>query len=52
MSTHIYNGREDVMGVDHGLVAAVSELYLASSLALFLFAQKYLTQITVGGVKG
>ena len=41
MSTYLYYVREDVMGVDYGMVAAVS-----------LFCQKYLTQMTVGGVKG
>ncbi|MHA3915397.1 carbohydrate ABC transporter permease [Halovulum sp. GXIMD14793] len=52
MSTYLYYVREDVMGVDYGLVAAVSVLYVLPSLILYLFAQKYLTQMTVGGVKG
>lgn len=52
MSTYLYYVREDVMGVDYGLVAAVSVLYVLPSLVLYLFAQKYLTQMTVGGVKG
>ncbi|WP_051588200.1 carbohydrate ABC transporter permease [Actibacterium mucosum] len=52
MSTYLYYVREDVMGVDYGLVAAVSVMYVLPSLILYLFAQKYLTQMTLGGVKG
>ena len=52
MSTYLYYVREDVMGVDYGLVAAVSLLYVLPALLLYLFAQKYLTQMTVGGIKG
>jgi len=52
MSTYLYYVREDVMGVDYGMVAAVAVLYVLPALILYLFAQKYLTQMTVGGVKG
>lgn len=52
MSTYLYYVAEDVMGVDYGLVAAVSVFYILPSLVLYLFAQKYLTQMTLGGVKG
>jgi inositol-phosphate transport system permease protein len=52
MSTYLYYVREDVMGVDYGMVAAVSLLYVLPALILYLFCQKYLTQMTVGGVKG
>jgi inositol-phosphate transport system permease protein len=52
MSTYLYYVREDVMGVDYGMVAAVSLLYVMPSLVLYLFCQKYLTQMTIGGVKG
>jgi inositol-phosphate transport system permease protein len=52
MSTYLYYVREDVMGVDYGMVAAVSLLYVMPSLILYLFCQKYLTQMTIGGVKG
>ena len=52
MSSYLYYVSEDVMGVDYGLVAAVSVLYVLPSLVLYLFAQKYLTQMSVGGVKG
>ncbi|TYC52171.1 carbohydrate ABC transporter permease [Rhodobacterales bacterium] len=52
MSTYLYYVAEDVMGVDYGLVAAVSVFYMLPSLLLYLFLQKYLTQLTLGGVKG
>jgi len=52
MSTYLYYVRDDVMGVDYGLVAAVALIYVLPSLLLYLFAQKYLTQMTLGGVKG
>lgn len=52
MSTYLYYVADDVMGVDYGLVAAVSVFYMIPSLALYLFFQKYLTQLTLGGVKG
>lgn len=52
MSTYLYYIAEDVMGVDYGLVAAVSVFYVIPSLILYLFCQRYLTQMTLGGVKG
>ncbi len=52
MSTYLYYVAEDVMGVDYGLVAAVSVFYMIPSLALYLWCQRYLTQMTMGGVKG
>ena len=52
MSTYLYYVREDVMGVDYGMVAAVAVLYVLPALVLYLFCQKYLTQMTLGGVKG
>lgn len=52
MSTYLYYVREDVMGVDYGMVAAVALLYVLPALILYLFCQKYLTQMTLGGVKG
>ena len=52
MSTYLYYVAEDVMGVDYGVVAAVSVIYIIPSLALYLFCQKFLTQLTLGGVKG
>ena len=52
MSTYLYYVAEDVMGVDYGVVAAVSVIYVIPSLVLYLFCQKFLTQLTLGGVKG
>ncbi|WP_421723481.1 carbohydrate ABC transporter permease [Bauldia sp.] len=52
MSTYLYYVAEDVMGVDYGMVAAVSVFYVVPSLLLYVFCQKYLTQMTLGGVKG
>ncbi|MEO1536242.1 MAG: carbohydrate ABC transporter permease [Pseudomonadota bacterium] len=52
MSTYLYYVQEDVMGVDYGMVAAVAVLYVLPALILYLFCQKYLTQMTLGGVKG
>lgn len=52
MSTYLYYVSEDVMGVDYGMVAAVAVLYVLPALILYLLCQKYLTQMTLGGVKG
>ena len=52
MSLYLYYVSEDVMGVDYGLVAAVAVFYLAPAMLLYLFTQKYLTQMSVGGIKG
>lgn len=52
MSSYLYYVAADVMGVDYGMVAAVSVFYVLPSLLLYLFCQKYLTQMTLGGVKG
>lgn len=52
MSLYLYYVSEDVMGVDYGLVAAVAVFYLIPPLVLYVFCQKYLTQMTLGGVKG
>ena len=43
---------EDEMGVDYGIVAAVAVFYVLPSLLLYVFCQKYLTQMTIGGIKG
>lgn len=52
MSLYMYYVRDDVMGVDYGVVSAVGVFYLVPSLLLYLFAQRYLLQMTIGGVKG
>ncbi len=43
---------QDIMGVDYGIVTAVGLMYLLPALVLYIATQKYLTQMTVGGIKG
>lgn len=52
MSLYIFWVSEDIMGVDYGAVAAVAVFYVLPSLLLYIFCQKYLTQMTLGGIKG
>ena len=52
MSLYLFWVAEDVMGVDYGIVTAVGVLYVLPSVVLYTFTQKYLTQMTVGGIKG
>ncbi len=43
---------ENSLGIDFGLVSAVSVFYVIPSLVLYTVAQKYLLQMSVAGVKG
>jgi inositol-phosphate transport system permease protein len=52
MSLYMYWVRDDVMGVDYGVVSAVGVFYLVPSLILYAVAQRYLMQMSIGGVKG
>jgi inositol-phosphate transport system permease protein len=52
MSLYLFYVAEDVMGVDYGIVTAVGVLYLLPSVLLYVLTQKYLTQMTLGGIKG
>ncbi len=52
MSLYIFWVSEDIMGVDYGIVAAVAVFYILPSLLLYIFCQKYLVQMTLGGIKG
>jgi inositol-phosphate transport system permease protein len=52
MSLYLYWVSDDIMGVDYGIVAAVSVFYILPSLLLYVFCQKYLTQMTIGGIRG
>jgi inositol-phosphate transport system permease protein len=52
MSLYLFWVSDDIMGVDYGIVAAVSVFYVVPSLLLYVFCQKYLTQMTIGGIKG
>ena len=51
MSLYMFFVRDDIMGVDFGVVSAVGVFYLVPSLVLYAAAQKYLMQMSVGGVK-
>jgi len=52
MSLYMFWVRDDVMGVDYGVVSAVGVFYLVPSLLLYVAAQRYLLQMSIGGVKG
>ncbi|MEE9249896.1 MAG: carbohydrate ABC transporter permease [Alphaproteobacteria bacterium] len=52
MSVYLFFVAEDIMDVDYGVVAAVGVLYVLPSLLLYIFCQKYLVQMTLGGIKG
>jgi inositol-phosphate transport system permease protein len=52
MSLYLFFVQDDIMGVDYGIVAAVSVFYLLPSLVLYVFCQKFLVQMNLGGIKG
>ena len=52
MSLYIFWVSEDIMGVDYGVVAAVGVFYVVPSILLYVFCQKYLVQMSLGGIKG
>lgn len=52
MSLYLFWVSDDIMGVDYGVVAAVAVFYVVPSLLLYVFCQKYLVQMSIGGVKG
>jgi inositol-phosphate transport system permease protein len=52
MSLYMFFVRDDVMGTDFGIVSAVGVFYLMPSLVMYVAAQKYLMQMSVGGIKG
>ncbi|MGH6926481.1 MAG: carbohydrate ABC transporter permease [Propylenella sp.] len=52
MSLYMFWARDDIMGVDYGVVSAVGVFYLVPSLILYVAAQRYLMQMSIGGVKG
>ncbi len=52
MSLYLFFVSDDIMGVDFGIVAAVGVFYLLPSILIFLFCQKYLVQMSLGGIKG
>lgn len=52
MSLYLFFVSHDNMGVDYGMVAAVGVVYLLPVLILYIFTQKYITQMSFGGIKG
>jgi inositol-phosphate transport system permease protein len=52
MSLYLFWTIIDVMGVDYALVSAVGVFYVLPSVILYLLTQRYLTQMTFGGIKG
>jgi inositol-phosphate transport system permease protein len=52
MSLYLFWTITDMMGVDYALVSAVGVFYVLPSVVLYTFTQKYLTQMTIGGIKG
>ncbi len=52
MSLYIFWVSEDIMGVDYGIVAAVAVFYILPSIILYIFCQKFLVQMSLGGIKG
>ena len=52
MSLYLFWMRDDVMGTDYAMVSAMGVFYVLPSVVLYTFTQKYLTQMTIGGIKG
>ncbi|KAA3507416.1 carbohydrate ABC transporter permease [Agrobacterium vitis] len=52
MSLYLFFVAQDHMGADYGMIAAVGIVYLLPVLILYIFTQKYITQMSFGGIKG
>lgn len=52
MSLYLFFVAQDTMGVDYGMITAVGIVYLFPVLILYIFTQKYITQMSFGGIKG
>jgi inositol-phosphate transport system permease protein len=52
MSLYLFWTISDMMGVDYALVSAVGVFYVLPSVVLYVLTQRYLTQMTFGGIKG
>jgi inositol-phosphate transport system permease protein len=52
MSLYLFWMRDDMMGTDYAMVSAMGVFYVLPSVLLYTFMQKYLTQMTIGGIKG
>lgn len=52
MSLYLFFVAQDSVGVNFGMIAAVGVVYLLPVLIIYVFTQKYITQINIGGIKG
>jgi inositol-phosphate transport system permease protein len=52
MSLYLFWMSEDVMGTDYAMVSAIGVFYVLPSIVLYAVCQKYLTQMSIGGIKG
>jgi inositol-phosphate transport system permease protein len=52
MSLYLFWMLDDMMGTDYAMVSAMGVFYVLPSVLLYTFMQKYLTQMTIGGIKG
>lgn len=52
MSLYLFWMYEDMMGTDYALVSAIGLFYVLPSIVLYTISQKYLSQMTIGGIKG
>ncbi|MEJ1158447.1 carbohydrate ABC transporter permease [Prosthecomicrobium sp. N25] len=52
MSLYLFWMYEDVMGTDYALVSAIGVFYVLPSIVLYTISQRYLAQMTIGGIKG
>lgn len=52
MSLYLFWMYEDVMGTDYAMVSAIGVFYVLPSIVLYVMCQKYLTQMSFGGIKG
>jgi inositol-phosphate transport system permease protein len=52
LSSYVYATLGDFGFLDFGLLSAVATFYITPVLLFFIFANKYLKRVTVGGMKG
>ncbi|MBI1243711.1 MAG: ABC transporter permease subunit [Alphaproteobacteria bacterium] len=52
MSLYLFWMQDDMMGTDYAMVSAMGLFYIVPSIVLYTLCQKYLTQMSVGGIKG
>lgn len=52
MSLYLFWMIDDVMGTDYAMVSAMGVFYVLPSVVLYALCQRYLSQMTIGGIKG